>query len=60
LTAPLSQQEIGSWAGLSREAVVKALHALRCLGWIHTGGRTITVLDPAAVRARAAVDPRNE
>jgi CRP-like cAMP-binding protein len=54
VTAPLSQQEIGSWAGLSREAVVKALHALRCLGWIRTEGRTITVVDPAAVEARAA------
>ncbi len=56
VTAPLSQQEIGSWAGLSREAVVKALHALRCLGWIETHGRTITVADPAAVRGRAALD----
>jgi CRP-like cAMP-binding protein len=56
ITAPLSQQEIGSWAGLSREAVVKALRALRCLGWIETRGRTITVADPDAVRARAAVD----
>jgi CRP-like cAMP-binding protein len=55
VTAPLSQQEIGSWAGLSREAVVKALHALRCLGWIRTEGRTITVVDPAAVQARSAV-----
>jgi CRP-like cAMP-binding protein len=58
ISGPLSQQEIGSWAGLSREAVVKALHALRCLGWIHTEGRTITVLDPAAVRSRAAADVR--
>ena len=60
ITAPLSQQEIGSWSGLSREAVVKALHALRCLGWIETGGRTIKVTDPAAVRARAAVDVPRE
>jgi CRP-like cAMP-binding protein len=56
ITAPLSQQEIGSWAGLSREAVVKALHALRCLGWVDTRGRTITVVDPDAVRGRAAAD----
>jgi CRP/FNR family transcriptional regulator, cyclic AMP receptor protein len=56
ITAPLSQQEIGAWAGLSREAVVKALHALRCLGWVQTEGRTITVVDPTAVRSRAATD----
>jgi CRP-like cAMP-binding protein len=54
VVAPMSQQEIGSWAGLSREAVVKALHALRSLGWIRTEGRTITVVDPASVRGRAA------
>jgi CRP/FNR family cyclic AMP-dependent transcriptional regulator len=60
INAPLSQQEIGSWSGLSREAVVKALHALRCLGWIETGGRTITVVDPAVVGARAAVDLPSE
>lgn len=53
VTAPLSQTELGAWAGLSREAVVKAFHALRSLGWISTDGRAITVLDPAAVRARA-------
>jgi CRP-like cAMP-binding protein len=60
ITAPLSQQEIGSWAGLSREAVVKALHALRSLGWIETRGRTISVADPAAIRGRAAVDLPSE
>ncbi len=53
IVAPLSQSEVGGWAGLSREAVVKALASLRALGWVSTKGRTITVLDPAAVRARA-------
>lgn len=53
ITAPLSQTEIGAWAGLSREAVVKALHALRSLGWIATDGRSIKVLDLDAVRSRA-------
>jgi CRP-like cAMP-binding protein len=57
IRTPLSQQEIGSWAGLSREAVVKALHALRCLGWIHTVGRTITVIEPTSVRSRASAEP---
>jgi CRP/FNR family transcriptional regulator, cyclic AMP receptor protein len=53
ITTPLSQSEMGAWAGLSREAVVKSLAALRALGWISTTGRTITIIDPAAVRARA-------
>jgi len=53
IAAPLSQSELGGWAGLSREAVVKALAALRALGWVTTTGRTITVLDAAALRARA-------
>jgi CRP/FNR family cyclic AMP-dependent transcriptional regulator len=53
LDAPLSQTEMGGWAGLSREAVVKALAALRALDWIATTGRTITVIEPEALRARA-------
>jgi CRP-like cAMP-binding protein len=53
LNAPLSQSELGGWTGLSREAVVKALAALRALGWIATTGRSMTVIDPAAVRGRA-------
>jgi CRP/FNR family transcriptional regulator, cyclic AMP receptor protein len=39
IDAPLSQADIAAWAGLSREAVVKALHALRVLGWVTTGAR---------------------
>jgi CRP/FNR family cyclic AMP-dependent transcriptional regulator len=53
VAAPVSQSELGGWTGLSREAVVKALAALRALGWIATTGRTITVIDPAALRSRA-------
>jgi CRP-like cAMP-binding protein len=51
----LSQTEVAGWAGLSREAVVKALAALRALGWITTSGRAITVIAPPDVRARARV-----
>jgi CRP-like cAMP-binding protein len=54
ITTPLSQSEIAGWAGLSREAVVKGLHALRTLGWVATNGRSITVLDETAVTARAS------
>jgi CRP/FNR family transcriptional regulator, cyclic AMP receptor protein len=53
LTIPLTQQEIASLSGLSREAVVKALKSLRTLGWIDVHGRTITVLDLVALRERA-------
>jgi CRP/FNR family transcriptional regulator, cyclic AMP receptor protein len=55
ITAPLSQSEIAGWSGLSREAVVKTLAALRALGWIEMNGRTITVLDPVALKARASI-----
>jgi CRP/FNR family transcriptional regulator, cyclic AMP receptor protein len=51
--SPFSQQDLAGWAGLSREAVVKALHAMRSLGWISMEGRAIRVLDEDAVRARA-------
>ena len=53
LDAPLNQSDIASWAGLSREAVVKALRSLRETGWVTTTGRSITVVDPGAVRRRA-------
>lgn len=52
---PISQSELAQWCGLSREAVVKALRALRQLGWITTDDGTVTILDVDAVRTRAAV-----
>jgi CRP-like cAMP-binding protein len=57
ITTPMSQQDIAAWAGLSREAVVKALHALRVLGWVTTTTGVIRVLDVGAVRARASSAP---
>jgi CRP-like cAMP-binding protein len=56
IETPLTQSDIAAWAGLSREAVVKALHTLRRLGWVETGARAICVHDVAAVRARAALE----
>jgi CRP-like cAMP-binding protein len=50
----LAQHEIAALTGLSREAVVKGLRALRELGWIDLHGRDLTVLDEAALRVRAA------
>ena len=59
---PFAQHDLAAWSGLSREAVVKGLRALRTLGWIQTSGRSLTLLDEDAVRGRArppaAVEPR--
>jgi CRP/FNR family cyclic AMP-dependent transcriptional regulator len=54
ITLPLSQEELAGWTGASREAVSKALQALRGLGWVVTERRRITVLDIEALRRRSA------
>ena len=50
ITLPLTQDELGAWAGASREAVARSLHLLRQLGWIETGRREIRVLDADGLR----------
>lgn len=55
LTLPVNQSELAAWTGLSREAVVKALAALRRLGWISTDGRHVRLVEPSSLRARAAL-----
>ena len=52
--SPVSQADLAAWTGLSREAVVKALRALRQLGWIENRGRTIAIRDIERLRHRAA------
>jgi CRP-like cAMP-binding protein len=54
VTLPLSQTEIAAMTGLSREAVVKGLRALRSLEWIESDGREVTLLDRDAVVDRGA------
>ena len=54
ITLPLSQEELAGWTGSSREAVSKALHTLRELGWVKTDRRRITVLDIEALRRRSS------
>ncbi|MDX6667690.1 MAG: family transcriptional regulator, cyclic receptor protein [Solirubrobacteraceae bacterium] len=54
ITLPLSQEELAGWTGASREAVSKALQALRGLDWVITERRRITVLDIEALRRRSA------
>ena len=53
ITLPLSQEELAGWTGSSREAVGKALHALRGLGWVRTERRRITVLAMEPLRRRS-------
>ena len=53
VTIPLAQHEIAAMTGLSREAVVKGLRALRSLDWIDMQTRELTILDEPAMRARA-------
>lgn len=53
LRSPLNQSELAAWTGLSREAVVKALRALRQLEWIDVRGRTFVVRDLERLRGRA-------
>jgi CRP-like cAMP-binding protein len=53
ITLPLTQEELGSWCGCSREAVAKGLHALRTAGAIETSRRRILVRDPDGLRRRA-------
>jgi CRP-like cAMP-binding protein len=53
IALPLSQEELAAWIGCSREAVSKALHAMRELGWLETQRRCITVRDLGALRRRA-------
>ncbi len=50
---PLSQEQLASWCGASREATVKALAALRTLGCISTGRRSVLIRDLAALRRHA-------
>ena len=54
VTMPLAQHEIAAMTGLSREAVVKGLRALRSLDWIDTQAREVVILDEEALRSRAA------
>ena len=50
---PLSQEELASWVGASREAVSKAFQLLRSLDIVETGRRRVTVLDLGALERRS-------
>jgi CRP/FNR family transcriptional regulator, cyclic AMP receptor protein len=54
INLPLSQQELAAWTASSREAVNKALRALRARGWVTTHRRAIVILDVRALQRRSA------
>jgi CRP/FNR family transcriptional regulator, cyclic AMP receptor protein len=53
IAMPLSQDELASWIGASREAVSKALGVLRSNGWIQTSRLRVIVRDLDALKERA-------
>ena len=53
ITLPLSQEELASWTGCSREAASKALQALRKRGLVETRRRAVVVLDREGLARRA-------
>lgn len=54
ITLPLTQEDLGGCTSSSRAGVTAALRTMRELGWIATERRRVTVLDLAALTARAA------
>jgi CRP/FNR family transcriptional regulator, cyclic AMP receptor protein len=50
----LTQEELASWAGSSRESTAKVLQSLRQAEIISTRRRSLTVLDPEALQSRSA------
>lgn len=50
---PMTQAQLGAWAGVSRETTVKSLQWLRAEGLVHTSRRHIEVLDLPALEALA-------
>jgi CRP-like cAMP-binding protein len=53
IDVPITQDDLAGWTGSSREAIGKALSALRSRGWVTTSRRSITVLDLERLRAMA-------
>jgi CRP-like cAMP-binding protein len=49
---PITQDDLASWTGSSRQAVARALGLMRSLHWVTTSRRTIVVHDVEALRAR--------
>lgn len=56
LHLPISQEELGQWAGLSREGAVKGLSTLRSIGLIETGRKRVYIDDIDELERRAKTD----
>ena len=52
INLPLTQEDLASWTGTTRESVSRALQQMRDLGWVTTARRAIVVRDLGALRAR--------
>ena len=52
---PLSQEQLASWCGCSREATVKALRTLREVAGVTTGRRVVTLGDPELLHRHAGL-----
>ena len=57
VTLPLTQEDLASWAGVSRESMARVLHELRSHGIVHTGRRRIRIDDPEALASLRVAPP---
>ncbi len=55
IALPISQEELGDWAGLSRAGAVKALRSLRTDGLIQTSRMSIVILSLPELRNTAII-----
>lgn len=53
LEVPVSQEEIGHWSGLSRQAVARALEEMRSAGWLSSRRNRVVLRDLEALRCAA-------
>lgn len=53
IKSPLTQQELGDWSGVSRDAATLALGTLRKLGWLETGRRRFVIRNYEGILKRA-------
>jgi CRP/FNR family transcriptional regulator, cyclic AMP receptor protein len=56
----ISQEEMGRFLGISRQAVNQYLQEWRAKGWVDVGRGKVTVLDEAALQTLAADQPRDD